>query len=699
MSIAQNPIIKAWTKVFAWWYTITLLWWLMSTDLPADVMGYAFSRALAQTLVVLLLGALGGAGVLMLLRLTGQVAQEGQLHAGTEVRGAKVLLGAAPSFGEFPALSGNASKSARSVLSSTRWWSAMQTQSPPHAEAMIAVVAMMLRLPRLPASPYPGGHGGRTLIEHSLAVADVMMREAGAWAYRGQFDKRGALKVPLNNPDVPHRFSREDAPLLLLAAVAHDIGKMACYEPLPGEQQSADGPYLVKEVVPNHDHEGARLLRRIPEVMALPLDDRQALLLACGYYHHPFSIPLSSWVTDTMRSLTELLAHVDIATGRSEGHVLMPGATDDEDYDSDVPTGAAVSGLAMQRAGMAGGANADNSGAEESAESAVAAVALPRELGLLRSLLRKPGAIGGNHRSIRCAVRRGNTLYVLEAVMRLRAKAEASQIDALWASEAFEPANGNMAPFTRALARQLADLGWLTTNLDGRDYSPARALFKSTLSVDGKAVPVLVVSTDAIPGSLSAPEHEHDVSLHGSLWGGNQAKNKTENAAGSDEGAHDDAPSTSVWDDDAVAEPGATHSADVQTATALSIDSDDMPFSMPSIAAAVPAPSQPESVEPTSSDVTHESTGFSDAALATLAAFRLTILDSSMDLSEISNPDVPGASYVAIEKDSQSGEVLRGLMLDVQSAGADARAIHDALVIAPINQGAGPLCYILRMSP
>ncbi len=72
----------------------------------------------------------------------------------------------------------------------------------------------------------------------------------------------------------------------------------------------------------NHDIEGAKLLRSLPEIMSLSWKDRMALLAACEFYHHIGSMPHSTWIDDRARSLVELLITADVATGRREGGVV-----------------------------------------------------------------------------------------------------------------------------------------------------------------------------------------------------------------------------------------------------------------------------------------------------------------------------------------------------------------------------------------
>lgn len=315
----KNPIVKSTFIVFAFW-------WLVMTAIAviATPLGLEHWEFLAAMVLWSLAACIGGAAIGFFSRLTWvgawSIKRERDLKRGDRWLESISNLGELPR-PKPPVMAGLPVGLDRLAP----WLGPMKAKHPLHGAAAEAVLRVMMTEPKLPASPVPGGHGGRTLIEHSLGVVESMLEESPRWVYRGQFKANGKTLVvpPIRGP---HRFGPDDLGLLILTALAHDIGKVACYKLKPNGR--------VQEVLPNHDAEGAKILRRLPEVMALPLADRRALLTACGYYHHPYAIPLAPWCDDRVRSLTELLIVADHATGRKEGHTLVY-ADDPEDAGED----------------------------------------------------------------------------------------------------------------------------------------------------------------------------------------------------------------------------------------------------------------------------------------------------------------------------------------------------------------------------
>ena len=220
MLIAQNPILRAVALVVAFWY-IALLLFSYGFGVTLWSALYAFPQSL------LIAGAGLGFAVFLtiLLRKAGTQAEGLAVREGQQQNGASILLGTYP---YQPSVS--QSKACDGLLDVQPWWQGIFAHAPHYVPAFRAVLRVMATQPKLPASPYPGGHGGRTLIEHSLAVAGHMLVESSRWEYAGQRDKRGNIRVRLQG-DKPHRFTAEDAALLLLTAFAHDIGKVTCYAP------------------------------------------------------------------------------------------------------------------------------------------------------------------------------------------------------------------------------------------------------------------------------------------------------------------------------------------------------------------------------------------------------------------------------------------------------------------------------------
>ena len=596
--IARNPLLRSMTTVFLFWY--------VGLALVAGFRGvplYEIPRYLLGSTAVLVLGATIGLLLIIAFRTLFSQVTESVIREGGGYRDLRIALG------QFPALPGvKRAPLPRAFLDTLPWWDTMREQFPAHAAAMKAVLEVMHTRPSLPASPVPGGHGGRTLIAHSLGVAGEMVSQAKTWQYEGQRDKRGRLRERLSGP--PHRFEAKDAGLLVLAGLAHDIGKIVCFE---DGGRDENGHPRVREVNGNHDHEGGRILRRLPEVMALPYADRAALLVAVGYYHHPFGMPRAGWLTDRMRSLTELLIKADIATGRKEGHVLAPTSDGWEEEDEVAPpppveqpiqdedeaeedvTAAAINSLskrpgstevapaaprATQPHGGSGATRAQGGSASAQDEEQ------PYELGLFLRLMSRETSINGRDKNRRVAWKFGDRLYVMEAPFRR----EVQQFGKLppGSFPDFQEENGNAAPFTRRLLEQLDRRGWLVRVFDGRTYPPSRAIFYAMNANPGEGraspVPVFIVKTTAVPSSRSIP-NANPMLVTRAMWD----PLSTTNAKGMKEGG---APKESAPDHGATASmtdstgsPDSGGAAVVERPTMV-VDSVDHPFGPPSTSSA-----------------------------------------------------------------------------------------------------------------
>lgn len=505
MMIAQNPVMRATLVVVTFWYFVLLVF-----AGTAGVSWWSATYAYPQSIVIAAIGLLVGLLAMLFVHGGRHAASGRALREGDTRHGAHVNLGTFPSVPEAAQ-----SHKQDALLTNQPWWPALQAHAPAYAEAASAVLRVMATIPTLPASPYPSGHGGRTLIEHSLAVATQMPITARDWCYTGQRNKRGRLVVVLRD-EQPHTFLGADVPLLLLTGLAHDIGKLACYA------LNDDG--TVREVKRNHDHEGARVLRTIPEVMALPPTDRSALLLAVGYYHHPFGLPMTGWITDRMRSLTELLAKADIAVGQAEGTTLVPTPESDgvifEDEMDDRGETPGHAELAMPPPTDQPAAEAPPTPIPPPRPTAGAP--LPREFGLFVGALQMDGALygGGPRRNMANGWARkvGDVVYVFERAMRSAAKARYKGEDFLWAGEAFAD-NSNGTAFTRALLKQLDERGWLIREWEGKTYAATRAVF----ALQGKHGALILLHTDQVPGARELSDGDA-YAIAGPLWGGHQGR-------------------------------------------------------------------------------------------------------------------------------------------------------------------------------
>jgi hypothetical protein len=659
MMIAQNPLLRATAIVTAFWYSVLLLvaaitgathwtwlWWVPVQTLAISAIGLAFGFALTLFLTSSRRQSIGD-----------------HLRGGTALPRVKISLGTPPTLPVHPQVS-----SMDDMLAEQPWWPRIQAEAPQYASAIRAALRVMATVPRLPASPYPGGHAGRTLIVHSLAVATQIIATAKTWVYEGQKDKRGRVRVKLEGE--AHRFTGKDIPMLVLTGLVHDIGKMRCYEPVAGQHSdSPKGPVLrVTEVRRNHDAEGAKLLRQIPEIMALPLAERTAIITAVGYYHHPFGLPNAGWLTDRIRSLTECLAAADIATGVAEGHALLD--TDEqraqaETYDDDDADEAATTNIAPGDVLAAMGGDEDleheleetgrmaamlgmNLNVETRVEPAPATTAAPAksddtspfELRIFMDAIRGKGAISGQIPNQRMAWRVGANVYVMEQVMRRLILNTYRGADGLAMAEAMNDADGNAAPFTRALLEQLAAQGALLQDFGGARYAPSRSIFKAAGPNGAKMPAVFVVPVTAIPGAQNAPEGK-PITLTGPLWGAHQGKSS---------GA---APAPDAVQPPAAPAPAApAEPAQAPSAPPADLDDFDIPFGMP--AELPPIESGPA------------------CAAALLAA-----QDGTISMERIERD---GVDYLLIPFDSPSGEIVRELCNAIVSE-AGSRKVNPPLQI------------------
>jgi len=687
MFIAQNPIERSVFVVVTFWYT-TLFVLSGFHGVPVWHVVYLFPVSLLITAAG---GAVSIAWVIATYRksrgITGQ-----ELKAGSRVRQASFSLGAPP---RIPAPE-HVRRDDRALLDRLPWWNPIRQRAPRYAEAIRAVLRIMNTCPRFPASPVPGGHGGHTLIEHSVAVASQMLREAGTWRYKGQLDKQGNLRVPLQSGHV-HRFQPTDGPLLVLTGLAHDIGKLACWEVIPDEAEQQrrqagkhplwgrvrrvwgrlrgtpsgpggkEPPLRVNEIRRMHDVEGARMLRRVPEIMALPLADRTALLTAIQYYHHPMAMPIAPWVTDKVRSLTELLIKADIETGKQEGHVLTDNDPDREYGREDAPASGNSAQTTVSDAGTS----------TEIALETVLAVGREQqrhemqqgdyEFRLLDIALNKPDAVNGKYGNQRIAWKRGDWIYVMDPLARQNIRNMKEIKDPIWAVDAFDDNHGNASPFTKAVLQQLDARGALLTEFDGKRYPATRALFNMRLKEKGGVIPVFVIKASLFP-ELYAPEAPKDtvLKLIGPLWGEHTAKRGAEDTGSSTRetagqaGEQQEQPNAeptpksppSAETRQTINEPAPSDAAAFEDASGM--DDADLPFDpgplndAPDTAEGEPSDAQ-QDAPPESEQQTLDDAG---TVVDTGAALVNTVLESDWPLIR---RDRNGTSWVLVDVNSEGG--------------------------------------------
>ncbi|PIV88836.1 MAG: hypothetical protein COW48_03760, partial [Hydrogenophilales bacterium CG17_big_fil_post_rev_8_21_14_2_50_63_12] len=304
----KNPLLSSFVIVTVFWYVMLAI---PSRALLHEIPVYAL-KGLWIALVGVFWGVLAFAVWLAVVRGNKQHG----LKSGDSRRGLSISLGDFPRGAPPPARVPCGETFLPETFST--WFTAYQAAHPTHAALMRAVMEVYQARALLPASPVPGGHGGATLMQHSLNVLATILNMAPSWRYDGHKNKKGQVVFPLI--DGTYRFDATD-PLIPIAGFAHDIGKITCY------RQREDG--LVEEIKPHHDTEGGKILITLEAFWALPKGDRDALNLALSFYHHINSLPL--WADDRTRALTELLITADIRTGMAEGEKNLAALYEDID--------------------------------------------------------------------------------------------------------------------------------------------------------------------------------------------------------------------------------------------------------------------------------------------------------------------------------------------------------------------------------
>lgn len=537
----KNSLVKSHLIVLGFWFFVLFV----------IIHGLNFKKlanSMSYSLLVLVGGAICGILIWFILNSARRnfLLEESGAH---KVRKANSTLGPLPK--------GRAPKRGKvnevRLMTRFKGWSQYQAKHPAHAKAFRAVLAVMEAQPKLPASPVPGGHGDASLIDHSFNVVDTMLEMAPKWVYQGHKNKKGDVSFPLlDSTKVEFRFDKDD-PLPILAALAHDIGKITCY------QLNSDG--TVTEVKKHHDVEGARLLRCIPEVMDLPWEDQMALLIACEYYHHIGSLPYSTWINDRARALIELLIAADIATGQREGGIIIG---EYENADIIVQNNKnALSDNKIQQPSQALADPQETSDADATAHQSTInsapqatpapapAVAPATSAGadtendlqaqvydLAYTILLQPGRVNGGNTRERIAWKHGQWLYINDFKLR---SAVASKTN----DKSYEVSKrGQMHEFTLTLMEVLSQRGQLLQEFEGKTYSAKRAIFNTRSSITNKKTKstdmietsfVIVAKAKAFPGLENAADCKNAPQVTGCAWGESAAINKKQTAKATEE--------------------------------------------------------------------------------------------------------------------------------------------------------------------
>lgn len=307
----DRQVIKAACFVYGgWWCLISLYWWFSH---PSSGFLSAMARQGKQYLVLLAIGI-----ALTVLAILFFRAVKRSMLAGRKLRGLSLSIGDIPGGGEV-ASAENASvdvapKSDVKLTYLKSWRHDYAKNFPAHSCLIDKLLRIYQVEPTIPATHVKGGHGGRSLLEHSLLVAGVMAEKSRDFSYTGLTNTDGKLVIGLRKLD--YRFDSND-PMIYLVGLAHDIGKIESYV------RDEDGQIVGTKS--QHDQIGSRMLSRLPETWALPDDDRRMLLQVVAHYHHPQFMPLDMdgrALDDRTQAMQELLILADnIASGIEEGAI------------------------------------------------------------------------------------------------------------------------------------------------------------------------------------------------------------------------------------------------------------------------------------------------------------------------------------------------------------------------------------------
>lgn len=243
------------------------------------------------------------------------------------------------------------------------WFATYAQNNPACRKAMLSVAQLLRSYPHIPAAVNFIGHGGANLEQHSVNVLKAAIMHTRQWTYKGiARPKDGAIaraptgfefeddhicsachesrksrrlskkKIPpCHQCDVNYVFDAAKDPLAVLAAFAHDIGKIHCYsiDKVTGATIDTGEP---------HDEFGARIMATLPGFYDLSFDEREVLNTSLAIYHHPLSFKTGINIDQALASkkshtnehpggdraaaLTTFIYSSDVTAGMLEGDSL-----------------------------------------------------------------------------------------------------------------------------------------------------------------------------------------------------------------------------------------------------------------------------------------------------------------------------------------------------------------------------------------
>lgn len=494
MSIQGRAIKKAVlpavvTTATAWWAAFFIYEMIVYPKWVFGNLG-ALMAHVTQTWGMILFGAVAGVGAALLLAHKRRQLMHEEL-AGESLRGLTTSMGKVPIIAAEPSRAPVPPQLAQFGVPGTHasaWMRETMKVSPGHARLMDALLRVLNHDPRLPATHVAGGHGGKTLLEHSLLVVQCMLEMARDWQYEGLKNKKGEVVVGLRNP--AYKFNSHD-PLLAIVALAHDIGKIECY--------IKDKQGKVVDTRHAHDVVGARMIARMPEFWGIPKADRDVLTLVVAHYHHPQDLPMHEdgrAIDDRTLAVQELLIKADKAAGKIESGTLYENTMGE----TQAPAG--------------------------SPEAAIKVVDGEVLYAAFLEIIHEPGRINGKDSSVRVGQKHAGRVYFAESALRV------ALIRKLGLSSAPVLGDGRSA-LTVQLMEMLSERGLLVQEVEGRTYSHKRAMFRVAFfnSKTGKHLAdwpaVFIVNPGAdLPQISSMADHISRVEITRPVWGETSARGK-----------------------------------------------------------------------------------------------------------------------------------------------------------------------------
>lgn len=487
----------------AWWAAFTLYEAFLLPSWFISNIGVFVGHAW-QTILMVVYGSVAGAGFAIFLARVRRSDKESAL-AGESFRNLTTTMGAVPIVvGEPPrALSvPDMSQHGEAGEKVGAWLKAMRSISPAHAALVEALFRIFNHDPMLPATHVAGGHGGKTLIQHSILVTQVMLEMAPSWTYEGLKNKKGDISVALRNP--MYKFNPND-PILGIVALAHDLGKMECY--------IKDGSGKVVDSRHAHDIVSSQMIARLPEFWDIPKEDRDAITLSIAHYHHPQDLPMHAdgrARDDRTIAVMELLIKADKAAGKVESGTTYENTMGEEAEADGTPASRLVDDEVLYNAFI--------------------------------EIIHEPGRINGKDSSTRVGQKHQGLLYMPESSLRV------ALIRKLGLSSTPVLGDGRSV-LTVQLMELLAERSLLVQEFDGKVYSFKRAMFRVAFfnSRNGKHLAdwpaVLIVNPGAnMPQISSMKDHLSRVEITRPVWGESSATSQQPPAPTSGSGGGEDSP-------------------------------------------------------------------------------------------------------------------------------------------------------------